>query len=91
MDTAASLKTTNESVDGWLIELIADYYNIDSSELSRETNFVSDLGTDSLDSMEILMCIEEEYDINFGEDVELKETSTIGTVSDAVTDRLSSS
>ncbi|MFK7734924.1 MAG: acyl carrier protein [Pirellulaceae bacterium] len=91
MDTAASLKTTNESVDGWLIELIADYYNIDSSELSRGTNFVSDLGTDSLDSMEILMCIEEEYDINFGEDVELKETSTIGTVSDAVTDRLSSS
>ena len=88
MDTATSRKFTAEEIDTWLIDLIAEYYQVESAGLGRETNFVSDLGTDSLDSMEILMSIEEHFDINFGDDIDLKETSTIAMVSNAVKERL---
>ena len=44
-------------------KLIAEELNCDESEITAETNFKDDLGADSLDLFELVMALEEEYDI----------------------------
>ena len=43
--------------------IIADVLNVDASVITMETTFVDDLGADSLDIFQIIMGIEEEFDI----------------------------
>ena len=43
--------------------IIADVLNVDASDITMETTFVDDLGADSLDIFQIIMGIEEEFDI----------------------------
>ena len=63
-----------------LKKIIAEVLNVDEEEITMETTFVDDLGADSLDIFQIIMGIEEEFDIeNANEDAE-----HIVTVSDAV-------
>lgn len=63
-----------------LQNIIADVLNIDKEKITPETTFVDDLGADSLDVFQIIMGIEEEFDIEMpNEDVE-----HIVTVGDAV-------
>ena len=63
-----------------LQEIIADVLNVDPNEVTMETTFADDLGADSLDVFQIVMGIEEEFDIEMpNEDVE-----HIVTVGDAV-------
>ena len=61
-------------------EIIADVLNIDVSEISPESKFVDDLGADSLDIFQIVMGIEETFDIEIDND----EADKISTVGDAV-------
>lgn len=44
-------------------EIIAEQLNVDVSEIHMETSFKDDLGADSLDLFELVMALEEEYDI----------------------------
>lgn len=46
-----------------LQSIIAEVLNVDSDEITPETTFVDDLGADSLDVFQIIMSIEEEFDI----------------------------
>lgn len=46
-----------------LQSIIAEVLNVDPDEISPETTFVDDLGADSLDVFQIIMGIEEEFDI----------------------------
>lgn len=46
-----------------LQEIIADVLNVDPNEVTMETTFADDLGADSLDVFQIVMGIEEEFDI----------------------------
>ena len=46
-----------------LKEIIAEILNVDPDEITMETTFVDDLGADSLDVFQIIMGIEEEFDI----------------------------
>ena len=46
-----------------LQNIIAEVLNVDSDEITPETTFVDDLGADSLDIFQIIMGIEEEFDI----------------------------
>ena len=61
-------------------EIIADVLNIDVQEVRPESKFVDDLGADSLDIFQIIMGIEETFDIEFDND----EAEKISTVVDAV-------
>lgn len=63
-----------------LKQIIADVLNVDTDEIEMETTFVDDLGADSLDIFQIIMGIEEEFDIEIDND----EVETIVTVADAV-------
>ena len=46
-----------------LQNIIAEVLNVDSDEITPETTFVDDLGADSLDVFQIIMGIEEDFDI----------------------------
>ncbi|MBA4699000.1 acyl carrier protein [Faecalicatena contorta] len=63
-----------------LQEIIADVLNVSKDDISLETTFVDDLGADSLDIFQIIMGIEEEFDIEIDND----EAEKISTVQDAV-------
>ncbi|MGI6093941.1 MAG: acyl carrier protein [Lachnospiraceae bacterium] len=63
-----------------LQEVIASVLNVDTREVTPDTTFVEDLGADSLDIMQIIVGIENVYDIQFP----IEETEHIITVGDAV-------
>ena len=49
-----------------LQKIIAEVLNVDTEEVTWDTTFVDDLGADSLDIFQIVMGIEEEFDIEIG-------------------------
>ena len=63
-----------------LQDIIADVLNVQKEEIKPETTFVDDLGADSLDIFQIIMGIEEVFDIEIDND----EAEKIVTVQDAV-------
>lgn len=60
--------------------IIAEVLNIDGDSITADTTFVDDLGADSLDIFQIIMGIEEEYDI----ELENGAVEQIQTVGDAI-------
>ena len=62
-----------------LKQIIAEVLNVDADEITMETTFVDDLGADSLDIFQIIMGIDEEFDIEIQND----EAEQIVTVADA--------
>ena len=60
--------------------IIAEVLNIDADSITADTTFVDDLGADSLDIFQIIMGIEETFDIEIDND----EAEKIATVGDAV-------
>lgn len=63
-----------------LQSIIAEVLNADPGEITMATTFVDDLGADSLDVFQIIMGIEEEFDIEIPQDA----VENIVTVGDAV-------
>ena len=63
-----------------LQEIIAEVLNVDPEEITMDTTFVDDLGADSLDVFQIIMGIEEEFDI----EISNEDAEKIVSVGDAV-------
>ena len=63
-----------------LKKIIVEVLNVDESEVTPEATFVDDLGADSLDVFQIIMGLEEEFDI----EIPNEEAEKIVTVGDAV-------
>lgn len=63
-----------------LKKVIADVLNVDPNEITMETTFMDDLGADSLDIFQIIMGIEEAFDI----EIPSEEAESITTVEQAV-------
>ena len=63
-----------------LKKIIAEVLNVDEEEITMEPTFVDDLGADSLDVFQIIMGLEEEFDI----EIPNEEAEKIVTVGDAV-------
>ncbi len=63
-----------------LQKIIAEVLNVDEDEITPDTTFVDDLGADSLDVFQIIMGIEEEFDI----EIPNEEVEKIVSVGDAV-------
>lgn len=62
-------------------EMVAEQLNVDAEEISAETSFKDDLGADSLDLFELVMALEEEYEIEIPSE-ELEKITTVGAVMD---------
>jgi acyl carrier protein len=56
------------SVEERVIEIVAEQLGVDKEKITRDTHFVNDLGADSLDTVELVMELEEEFDINIPDD-----------------------
>lgn len=63
-----------------LQEIIADVLNVETDDITMEATFVDDLGADSLDIFQIIMGIEETFDI----EIDNEDAEKIMTVGDAV-------
>ena len=60
--------------------IIAEVLNVDPEEITLQSTFTDDLGADSLDVYQIIMGVEEEFDI----EIDADDAETIVTVADAV-------
>lgn len=63
-----------------VVDIVAEQLGVDKEKVTPETSFVNDLGADSLDTVELVMELEEEFDINIPDDAAEK----IQTVGQAV-------
>ncbi|MDZ7271313.1 MAG: acyl carrier protein [candidate division KSB1 bacterium] len=58
-------------------EIIVDQLGVDANEVTDEASFIDDLGADSLDTVELIMAFEEEFDIEIPDD-EAEKLTTVG-------------
>ncbi len=77
------MSTTDERV----IEIVAEQVGVDKAQITRETSFVNDLGADSLDTVELVMEFEDEFDISIP-DEDAEKIQTVGQAIDYVEARL---
>jgi acyl carrier protein len=56
------------SVEERVIDIVAEQLGVEKEKITRDTHFVNDLGADSLDTVELVMELEEEFDISIPED-----------------------
>ena len=72
---------TTQEIQTKVIEIIAKQLEVDQAKIQPETKIAEDLGADSLDRAEMVMDLEDEFDVNIPDDAETK----IKTVGDTVT------
>ena len=68
--------------------LIADEFRMDEDSITMETSFEEDLGADSVDLVEFVMAMEDEFDIGEVEEDELAELKTVGACVNFLVEKL---
>ena len=68
-------------------EIIIDKLGIEDSKITLEARFIEDLGADSLDTVELIMQFEEEFDIEISDD-DAEKLTTVGSSVDYITSKL---
>lgn len=76
-----------EEVQAKLKEIVMDRLNAEEDQIKPEASFVEDLGADSLDIVELIMGIEEEFDIEIP-DEDAEKLTTVGEAMDYVKAKL---
>ena len=66
-----------------VIEIVAEQMGVDKSEITRETSFVNDLNADSLDTVELVMEFEDEFELSIP-DEEAEKIQTVGQAIDYI-------
>ena len=69
---------TMEEIFKTMQDLIAEQFAIDADEISMDSSFVDDLGADSVDLVELVMAMEEEFDIGEIDEEDLAGLKTFG-------------
>lgn len=72
-----------------LKKVISEVLNVEEDDITMETTFVDDLGADSLDVFQIIMGIEEEFDIEINND-DVEKVVTVGDVVEQIKNTLNS-
>lgn len=72
-------KTNPRSIRGVLVRLVANRFDLSAEAVTDDARFQDDLGLDSLHSIELLMAVEEEFEMDIGDD-----GKGIKTVGDAI-------
>jgi acyl carrier protein len=75
MDTETTTKEANMSLNPKIKDIIVEQLSVDPEKVKAEASFIDDLGADSLDIVELVMAMEEEFDIEIpDEDAEKLKT-----------------
>ena len=72
---------TPETIFKTMQDLIAEQFAIDADEVTMDSSFVDDLGADSVDLVELVMAMEEEFDIG---EIDEEDQAGLKTVGDCV-------
>jgi acyl carrier protein len=72
-----------QSIENKVIEIISEQMGADKSEITRETSFINDLNADSLDTVELVMEFEDEFDMSIP-DEEAEKIQTVGAAIDYI-------
>ena len=64
-------------------EALAAQFEVDPDKITRDTNIMNDLGADSLDLVELIMTLEEEYGVSVT-DESVYEYKTVGEIADFI-------
>ncbi|MDA8420582.1 MAG: acyl carrier protein [Pseudomonadota bacterium] len=68
------------SVDERVMKIVVEQLGVNESEVTKDSSFVDDLGADSLDTVELVMALEEEFDCEIPDE----EAEKITTVKQAI-------
>ena len=74
---------TKEEIQAKVIDIVAEQMGAEKSKISRETSFVEDLNADSLDTVELVMEFEDEFDTSIP-DEEAEKIQTVGQAIDYI-------
>ena len=72
-----------QAIENKVIDIISEQMGADKSEISRETSFINDLNADSLDTVELVMEFEDEFDMSIP-DEEAEKIQTVGAAIDYI-------
>ena len=73
-----------KAIEKKIIEIISEQMDADKTEITRETSFINDLNADSLDTVELVMEFEDEFDMSIP-DEEAEKIQTVGAAIDYIT------
>ena len=68
------------SIEKRVKEIVAEQLGVDEAQVTNEASFMDDLGADSLDTVELVMALEEEFEVEISDE----DAEKIQTVQDAV-------
>ncbi|MCA9290545.1 MAG: acyl carrier protein [Phycisphaerales bacterium] len=68
---------TEAEIEAKVIEIVSEQMGVDKSEISRDTSFTNDLNADSLDTVELVMEFEDEFETNIP-DEQAEKIQTVG-------------
>jgi acyl carrier protein len=72
-----------DETDTKVIEIVSEQMGVDKSEITRETHFINDLNADSLDTVELVMEFEDEFELSIP-DEEAEKIQTVGQAIDYI-------
>jgi len=78
---------TPAEIEDKVYQIVSDQLSTERSELNRDTSFVNDLNADSLDTVELVMELEDEFDITIP-DEEAEKLKTVGEAIDHIQQNL---
>jgi len=76
-------KSVRDQIEEKVIEIVAEQMGVDKTEITRETSFVNDLNADSLDTVELVMEFEDEFELSIP-DEEAEKIQTVGQAIDYI-------
>jgi acyl carrier protein len=72
-----------KAIENKVIDIISEQMGADKAEIARETSFINDLNADSLDTVELVMEFEDEFDLSIP-DEEAEKIQTVGAAIDYI-------
>jgi acyl carrier protein len=72
-----------QAIETKVVEIVSEQMGVDKSEITRETSFINDLNADSLDTVELVMEFEDEFDMSIP-DEEAEKIQTVGAAIDYI-------
>ena len=72
-----------KEIEQKVIDIVAEQMGVDKAEITRDTSFINDLNADSLDTVELVMEFEDEFELSIP-DVEAEKIQTVGQAIDYI-------